>query len=377
MENNQKRSIHLENLSIEENYFEGRACQYNVKDSYGTTFVAGCFTRGGLDTTPYSMLWNHDYTRPVGTFIAEERADGLYIKGRWDENTAGRDARAAAISGSASDLSVGFTWIIESEADRNDDMIRTARLQEVSQITSRFAAVPGSELTAVRNQQIDRAEPGELDEGDFVRWDSSGGTAQGRIEHIMTEGTLGIPGSGFAINASEEDPAALIRIYRPSEEGWQETETLVGHRFSTLTKIEPLEERVALGNDTYTTEAEAEAKAEAIGCSGTHSMEQDGQTVYMPCSTHEEYQEIYGSQSYSEKDSTEATTTFTPADMASIVEKHKVSEDEIRENPVDNSCDCQKDQAIVPEISPEDEPQELRNLKESILTLKRYIDTFL
>ena len=86
-----------------------------------------------------------------------------------------------------------------------------------------------------------RAEPGELQLGDFVRWDSSGGTAQGRIEHIMTEGVLGVPDSSFSINASEDNPAALIRIYREDEEdGWQETETLVGHRFSTLTKIDSL-----------------------------------------------------------------------------------------------------------------------------------------
>ena len=77
------------------------------------------------------------------------------------------------------------------------------------------------------------AGPKELKTGDFVRWNSSGGTARGRIEHIMREGVLGIPDSSFSIEASEEDPAALIRIYRDGAE----TDTLVGHKFSTLTKI--------------------------------------------------------------------------------------------------------------------------------------------
>jgi HK97 family phage prohead protease len=86
-----------------------------------------------------------------------------------------------------------------------------------------------------------RAEPGELSEGDFVEWDSSGGMARGQIEHIMTEGTLGIPDSEFSINASEDDPAALIRIFTASGDGFLPTETLVGHRFSTLTKIDPLQ----------------------------------------------------------------------------------------------------------------------------------------
>jgi HK97 family phage prohead protease len=85
-----------------------------------------------------------------------------------------------------------------------------------------------------------RARPDELAEGDFVSWNSSGGRARGRIEHIMREGTLGVPDSSFSIKATPEDPAALIRIFRQNEGEWAETETLVGHRFSTLTKIEPL-----------------------------------------------------------------------------------------------------------------------------------------
>jgi HK97 family phage major capsid protein/HK97 family phage prohead protease len=88
--------------------------------------------------------------------------------------------------------------------------------------------------------ETDRAKPGDLKTGDFVSWNSSGGRARGQIEHIMREGTLGVPDSEFSIEASEEDPAALIRIFREGGEGWAATETLVGHRFSTLTKIEAL-----------------------------------------------------------------------------------------------------------------------------------------
>lgn len=77
------------------------------------------------------------------------------------------------------------------------------------------------------------AGPKDLKLGDFVEWNSSGGKAMGRIEHIMREGVLGIPGSQFSITATKEDPAALIRIYRDGNE----TDTLVGHKFSTLTKV--------------------------------------------------------------------------------------------------------------------------------------------
>lgn len=92
-----------------------------------------------------------------------------------------------------------------------------------------------------------RAEPDELVEGDFVQWDSSGGTARGRIEYVMREGTLGVPETEFSIEATPEDPAALIRIYSESEEGWQPTETMVGHKFSTLSKISELRAMPGIG----------------------------------------------------------------------------------------------------------------------------------
>jgi hypothetical protein len=91
-------------------------------------------------------------------------------------------------------------------------------------------------------------------EGDMVQWNSSGGKAKGKIEHVMTEGTLGVPGTEFSINATAENPAALIRIYRDGEP----TETLVGHKSSTLTKIkkslaqESEPAAFADGNDTST-----------------------------------------------------------------------------------------------------------------------------
>ena len=78
--------------------------------------------------------------------------------------------------------------------------------------------------------------------GSFVSWDSSGGTARGRIEHVMREGILGIPGTDFSITAEDNDPAVLIRIYEEFRDGWRATETLVGHKSSTLTAIDPLPE---------------------------------------------------------------------------------------------------------------------------------------
>ena len=104
---------------------------------------------------------------------------------------------------------------------------------EFEEATGERSKVDEIEVETVTEE---RAAPDALKEGDFVSWNSSGGRARGRIEHVMREGTLGVPGTEFSIDASEEDPAALIRIYRDGEA----TETMVGHRFSTLSKIDPI-----------------------------------------------------------------------------------------------------------------------------------------
>ena len=88
--------------------------------------------------------------------------------------------------------------------------------------------------------QQGRAAPDELKTGDFVQWDSSGGTARGQIERIIREGSLNIPDISFSIDATGDDPAALIRIYREGDDGYAATDRLVGHKFSTLTKIADL-----------------------------------------------------------------------------------------------------------------------------------------
>jgi len=92
-------------------------------------------------------------------------------------------------------------------------------------------------LAAEEDRMVLRAEPNELSVGDYVTWDSSGGSVYGRIRRILRDGTLRVPDTDFSINATEDDPAALIMVFREVEDGWAPSGTLVGHKFSTLTKV--------------------------------------------------------------------------------------------------------------------------------------------
>jgi len=109
-----------------------------------------------------------------------------------------------------------------TKQDAIDQMVALSIAEEIE---------PGGEL---------RAEPDELSVGDFVRWGSGDNVAQGRITRIVRDGEINVPDSSFTITGTADDPAALIRIYREGEDGWNPTDVLVGHKFSTLNKIAEL-----------------------------------------------------------------------------------------------------------------------------------------
>lgn len=85
----------------------------------------------------------------------------------------------------------------------------------------------------IQNELDGKAEAGSLKVGDMVSWNSSGGRARGKIKTIITSGTLKVPNADFTLNATEDNPAALITVYQ----GGEPSDVIVGHRFATLRKV--------------------------------------------------------------------------------------------------------------------------------------------
>ena len=56
------------------------------------------------------------------------------------------------------------------------------------------------------------------------------------------------------------------------------------------------EEKEEIRKDVFDNPAEANARAKQIGCEGIHSLDEDGNKVFMPCATHEEYTELTGDE---------------------------------------------------------------------------------
>lgn len=93
-------------------------------------------------------------------------------------------------------------------------------------------------VDAMNSRDEGKAAPDAIKVGDLVSWRASGGTAYGRIEKIVRDGEIDVPNSSFTITGTPEDPAALIHVYRKEGTEFAPTSVRVGHKFSTLTKLD-------------------------------------------------------------------------------------------------------------------------------------------
>lgn len=127
-------------------------------------------------------------------------------------------------------------WAVEKE---DGELMACHRTKQ--EAIDQMVAISLSEDIEPGGERSVRAAPGTLVVGDFVSWNSSGGRARGRIVDIVEDGTINVPDSDFSVTGTPDDPAALIVVYQRTEEGWDETDVRVGHKFSTLSQIDDLE----------------------------------------------------------------------------------------------------------------------------------------
>ena len=78
--------------------------------------------------------------------------------------------------------------------------------------------------------------------GDFVIVSCEDEFYIGRVEHVMAEGSVGIEGSEYYLEATAEDPAVVVRTleFDAEDQYWEETEYLINVASSEVVKISPL-----------------------------------------------------------------------------------------------------------------------------------------
>ncbi len=100
----------------------------------------------------------------------------------------------------------------------------------------------------------------------------------------------------------------------------------MGDAIKTLTDvISQTEEKISRAEDQFNNEEDALDKAKEIGCVGTHSMDKDGKTIYMPCKTHDAYEEAI-SKGYGDEE-----------------EEDKYHKKPKKKKPMKSVCVCQDD----------------------------------
>jgi hypothetical protein len=103
-------------------------------------------------------------------------------------------------------------------------------------------AWPGTEIEHRKPNLVSKSEHGIM-EGDYVMGMTSEGIAHGRVEHIMWEGgTLGTPGTEYAIQSMPpENPAMSVRVYEEDGDGWEATAYSIGMMYLDAQKLPSLE----------------------------------------------------------------------------------------------------------------------------------------
>lgn len=91
------------------------------------------------------------------------------------------------------------------------------------------------------NLNVDYFSKSSCKEGDFVIASIEDDMIVGIVQFVMTEGTLGLESSEYALTATPDDSVMLVRkLEFDEEDGWEETEYMIGAMHSSLTKIQPL-----------------------------------------------------------------------------------------------------------------------------------------
>jgi hypothetical protein len=150
------------------------------------------------------------------------------------------------------------------------------------------------------------ADIGDVSEDTLVTWDSSGDrNAYGMIVDIREEGEEPLDGE-IDGDQTINPPAALIEVHQPTEDGWEATDTMVGHTLNTdtLEVIDELPDPESLSKHEdsmadvpekykFNNPGEAVEMAQEMGLEGpgdeiTHTHGEGDNTVFMPGASHQD-----------------------------------------------------------------------------------------
>lgn len=136
-------------LSDDTGAISGIAWPFGTPDRMGDVIEKGAFASLKL---PMPMLFGHDQNDPVGVWdAAEERSDGLHLKGRLlvDDLPRAREVRALVQAGAVRGISIGFFARKALPRGGRGRTIKEVDLLEASLVA--VPAHPGARVTTAKD----------------------------------------------------------------------------------------------------------------------------------------------------------------------------------------------------------------------------------
>jgi len=112
----------------------------------------------------------------------------------------------------------------------------------------------------------------------------------------------------------------------------------------------PKKDKARVGKDEYDNPGEAGARAKEIGCTGVHSHDQNGKTIFMPCKTHDDYMNALAkmkkpmNEDDDEENKPNETKPYHDEDDKKKPKKKEMEEDK---DCVDGTCMCEETEKQV------------------------------
>jgi len=130
---------------------------------------------------------------------------------------------------------------------------------------ARAAAQARAIWASTAKKFVTNVEKAMIAEGDYVMFICEEDEIKvGQVEYVMTEGTFGLTGSEYAMEATPEDPVLSIRVFEEEDGAWEATEELRAHKASEAVKIESLMVSTDVVREMQSSTSPAESMADPV-----------------------------------------------------------------------------------------------------------------
>ncbi len=222
---------------------------FNNVDSDGDVVIPGA-VKSGFKSGDVPMVWSHKWDMPIGKGqISQDNDQATFTGSFFMDTESGKEAyNLVKNMGDLQQWSFGFR-VNDSEygkfqKDANDEGEDVRYLKDLSVYEVSPVLVGANQDTFTMAIKSDKAT-----EAKFVQEMS---VSDEEVKDVLTSDS--------------------IKPEEPKEEPKEE------------------EEKAAPKGDMFPTAQEAEERAKELGCVGSHMHDSDGQAMYMPCATHEDYE---------------------------------------------------------------------------------------